>query len=548
MKNTTAILTSYLPGKFTSRKTIALNKCEIALNSFRPKRNRAALIVNAILLMFLTLSLMSDQANAASFNVNLATDAYDVNPGNGVCDSNPLAAGAQCTLRAAIEESNAFAGTDDISFSLPLPSVVELTLGQLFVNGNVSINGPGARSLSVERSALAPNFRIFEIQSGNLGVSINGISIVNGRMTEGGVIATGGAGIQNLLGSALNLTEVTVRNNYSGSGSGGGINNLGTLNITRSTISGNTAVQGAGVSNSANNSVVNISNSTISGNTTIPGENVLALGGGLKNNATMTLNNVTVTNNSGTRAGGIYNPGAGTVSIRNSIVAGNPIGHVYPDLEGAFSSQGNNLIGASDGSTGFTNNVNGDKVGTEAMPLNPQIGGLQSNGGQTDTHRLLPGSPAIDAGNNCVTEPVHVGCLLTPLTTDQRGAGFSRKLDGDNNGTAIIDIGAFEATVTPTAASVTVGGRVRTADGRGIKNVIVTITFPSGEQHSVVSGALGYYRFSDVPAGESYVFSATAKRYSFSQPSQLRNIAGDDNGIDFIAVAPVFAANKITEQ
>jgi hypothetical protein len=87
----------------------------------------------------------------------------------------------------------------------------------------------------------------------------------------------------------------------------------------------------------------------------------------------------------------------------------------------------------------------------------------------------------------------------------------------------------------PTAASVTVGGRVKTAEGKGIRNVIVTITFPSGEQRTVLSGTFGYYRFAEIPAGESYVFSAAAKRYTFSQPTQIRNITDDTQDIDFIA-------------
>ena len=102
--------------------------------------------------------------------------------------------------------------------------------------------------------------------------------------------------------------------------------------------------------------------------------------------------------------------------------------------------------------------------------------------------------------------------------------------------------------VLPTAASVTVGGRVKTSDGRGIKNVIITITFPSGEVRSVITGAFGYYRFTDIPAGETYIFSVTAKRYSFTHQTQLRNVVGDEQTIDFIAEAPLSGVNKIAQQ
>ena len=69
----------------------------------------------------------------------------------------------------------------------------------------------------------------------------------------------------------------------------------------------------------------------------------------------------------------------------------------------------------------------------------PKLGPLQNNGGPTQTHALLPGSPAIDAGNS-------FGCrdnLGALLATDQRG--FFRTADGDSNGTARCDIGAYEA-------------------------------------------------------------------------------------------------------
>lgn len=70
------------------------------------------------------------------------------------------------------------------------------------------------------------------------------------------------------------------------------------------------------------------------------------------------------------------------------------------DLFGSFASQGFNLLGTADGSTGFTNGVNADQLGTDASPIDPLLGPLQMNGGLTPTQALLPGSPAIDQGNS----------------------------------------------------------------------------------------------------------------------------------------------------
>src|SRR5262249_25030850 len=149
--------------------------------------------------------------------------------------------------------------------------------------------------------------------------------------------------------------------------------------VTGSTISGNTAAAGAGVINAGTLTLIN---STVSGNT----------GDGLSNDTggTANLTNDTFSNNS--VRGITSNPGA-TTNVRNTIIANTP--GAMGDIQGTFTSQGNNLIGKSDGSAGFTNGVNGDKVGTIASPLNALVAALGNYGGPTQTHALLPGSPAI---------------------------------------------------------------------------------------------------------------------------------------------------------
>ena len=132
---------------------------------------------------------------------------------------------------------------------------ITLTTGELLVNKNVTITGPGANLLTISGNNAS---RIFNIQSGKT-VTISGLTLNNGN-------AGGGDGGGVLNGGTLTLANCAVTGN-TGGGNGGGVTNStgGALTITGSTISGNTAIQGgAGILNAATLTLIN---STISGNT-----------------------------------------------------------------------------------------------------------------------------------------------------------------------------------------------------------------------------------------------------------------------------------------
>jgi len=279
------------------------------------------------------------------------------------------------------------------------------------------------------------------------------IEAISGTTTLAGVIMSnnsagdtggngggGNGGAIDIVGTAVvMLTNSTVSGNRSGTsafggpGFGGGISTQNTLVVTGSTISNNTTGSvGGGIATHNSLASLKITNSTVSGNHAPGSGGGIADDGGL-----LEATNCTITNNSFT---GLSTSGSHTRVLINSIVAGNGAG---ADLEGIFTSQGNNLIGKSDGSNGFTNGSNGDKVGTAAAPLNPLLAPLANYGGPTQTHSLLAGSPAIDAGENCVlTNSCSPPALASAITTDQRG--FSRSADGNGDGAATVDIGAFE--------------------------------------------------------------------------------------------------------
>jgi len=356
-----------------------------------------------------------------TFVVNDTDDAGDNLNGDGVCATG----GGVCTLRAAIQEANALAacGTIDINFSITTPNTISLGTALPAVAHNVNINGPGANLLTVQRSS-GSNFRIFAITSSKT-VSVSGLTLSQGA-------DNGGGGIYNQ--GTLTVTNLTVSDNVS-TGRGGGIyNDNGTVTATNSTLSGNTAGNSGGGGGVYNQGQFTLINSTLSGN------NSLGSGGGIRNFGTITVTNCTLSNNTASNLGGGFDNGSGTSNVRNTIIAGNSA-TTGPDISGAFTTNGHNLIGKSDGGTGF--NGVGDQVGTIATPLEPWLDSLKNNKGTTKTHALLYNSPAVDTGDGCVLLPSGSGgCLATPLTTDQRG--LLRPDDGDNNGTSLVDIGAYE--------------------------------------------------------------------------------------------------------
>ncbi|MEA5468942.1 CHAT domain-containing protein [Spirulina sp. 06S082] len=232
--------------------------------------------------------------------------------------------------------------------------------------------------------------------------SDSSVTLINSTVANNAATGGVGGGILNFdLNGNVTLIESTVANNMA-SGNGAGIFNSGNVELTKSTISGNVSNNnGGGI---YTNKIANLTNSTISGNMAINGGGIFSQGG--------TIRNSTIANNQG---GGVYRSN-GTFAIANSIIAQNTGNDLAGDFTG--SSFDFNLIGTTAGTTNLS-------LGTgNITEVDPNLSPLGNYTGNTQTHVLLPGSAAIDAGMNL------------GLTTDQRG--FSR-------GTKV-DIGATEVT------------------------------------------------------------------------------------------------------
>lgn len=318
-------------------------------------------------------------------------------------------------------------------------------------------------TLISENSGIGINNLLYSIDSGG-----DPLTVINSTVSRNS------DGIVSGFFSNVDIIDSQVLDNY-GDGVSGGL-----LDIQRSTISGNEGVGitpkdfsgrisdstvannfgggivniGAGDGNSGiyTRSMLFIQNSTISGN----GNPLVPAGGILNarvpdnfiNNSSARPNaviveNSTITGNVGAVAGGIViEPNAffnyeayyffEPSTLQNTIVAGN-FG-ANPDISGPLQSQGNNLVGDGSGTTDPLNGP-GDLVGDSANPIDPLLAPLADNGGPTLTQALLPGSPAIDAGDPN---------FAASLEGDQRGAGFPRVTDGNLDGIARVDIGALE--------------------------------------------------------------------------------------------------------
>src|SRR5262249_40612276 len=125
------------------------------------------------------------------------------------------------------------------------------------------------------------------------------------------------------------------------------------------------------------------------------------VGGGIYNaSGTMTVTSSTLSANSASifGGGGIY-IASGTVRLQNTLVAGNHSTN-GPDIAGTLSSTSSyNLVGNGTGLSGISNGVNHNQIGTTASPIDPLLAPLGYYGGFAQTYALLPGSPALDAGD-----------------------------------------------------------------------------------------------------------------------------------------------------
>ena len=269
---------------------------------------------------------------------------------------------------------------------------------------------------------------------------------VSGNL-EGGIVA-------NVAGFGISLQVTITDCTISGNSRFGGIHCEGApnLTVTNSTISGNSANAGFPAGDSGGgircDDEISVENSTISGNSaatigggiygnfteivnsTISGNSAGTSGGGIyENHSSLHVTNSTITGNSAPSGGGIYNTRgipADRLEISDTILNAGASGENIFNDGGTVTSLGYNL--SSDDGGGYLTGP-GDQINTD-----PLLGPLQDNGGPTFTHALLPGSPAIDAGDPNFSPP--------PFR-DQRGLCFDRVYNGR------LDVGSFETQPPP---------------------------------------------------------------------------------------------------
>jgi predicted outer membrane repeat protein len=404
-------------------------------------------ILTAITLVFLigtaTLLVTVQPAQAAG----TVTDCSTYGPGVGTLQ-HALSGGGTVTF--------ACSGTiivPEIAITADTPTVIDATGQNVTLSGNNTnrvflVNN--SKSLTLRHITVANGSN--NLYGGGVYVSDTGSLTVEDTTFTGNTASQGGAIYDNSV-ITMTITDSTITGNSSSSYGGGIYIRFGNVAINNSTINGNSANNDGGgiyigfgdvkVNNSTinDNSAINgggihnggmlyLINSTVSHNMA-SNQTDNGSGGGIFNSETLTVTNSTISDNTAyTSNGGIANNVGSTLTLHNSIVANN-VAPSHPDCytDGTATAQ-NSLEETGtpgQGCLNGPNNLNGD----------PNLGHLQDNGGPTETHALLHGSIAINAGDNGLA----VDPDSNPLLYDQRGAGYPRILGGT------VDMGAFEQTI-----------------------------------------------------------------------------------------------------
>lgn len=355
----------------------------------------------------------------------LVTGSLATKAGGGIYQS-----GGGLSLRSSFVSSNDVADT---------AGAAVLSGGGIHAEGgaNVVLTDTLVRNnhVTASQSTSAATGGGIHLEAGTLTVNESSLlgnsatKLTGDRRSEGGGVFSRGQ---------LTITGSGISGNSSGMAVsvGGGVASLGGLTIRNTTIDGNIAREGAGVfhagptpgvidrsgfyNNNAtvfgggilNTGTLTLVNSTVTGNRA-------EVGGGVVNSNSLSLSNVTVSHNTATVAGGGLSS-FDSVTLRNTVLADNTAG-TGPDCSAAPALAGPNLIENTAGCT---------PSGTPPITGDPKLGPLGHNGGATQTRPLLPGSPALHAGDAAVCAAAPVGGV------DQRGVARPQG--------AGCDLGAYE--------------------------------------------------------------------------------------------------------
>jgi predicted outer membrane repeat protein len=369
--------------------------------------------------------LVAGSAAAATFTVGNLSDS---GPGS---------------LRQAVLDANATAGADIIAFQAGLTGTLTLTLGEILITDSVDVRGPGAGVLAVHGNDAS---RIFRVQNALSAVDaiVSGLTLTHGSGRFGGAVAVFGENLtlRNVVVSDslalfsggnlyiesgfLTVQESTITGGAADDGGGIAVED-GSLAIDRSTVMANQADRGGAIY--AAGALAQIVSSTISGNS------ASSNGGGVFGEflSTFEVRFTTVSDNSAGLAGGsFYLQSQSTLELDHAIVAnGTP-----QDLVQTGSTI-NSVWSLIEAPAGAINGLNANNI----LGVDPGLAPLADNGGPTQTHALLPDSPALNAG-----DPAAI--TGEPPATDQRG--FARIVGGR------VDLGSYEAQVAAGAVEVPV--------------------------------------------------------------------------------------------
>lgn len=396
-----------------------------------------------------------------TFTVNSLLDTGDALPGDGVADDG----NGNVTLRAAIEEANALGGANTIEFSAvdatgavnfhdATPDIIALSGTQLDISSDITLSGPGADLLTVSGNNAS---RIFEITNGNHDVTFDSLTIADGN-------SGGGAAIRNPTSAGIVTIRDSVISGNTSTGAEGSINTRvnSTLRVINSTFDNNRVVGGQGGAIFAFRADVTVTGSTFSNNNASSAGGAIVLRG-----STIAIANSTFSGNrSGISGGALFGDSASTASLTNSTFTGNRAFTAGGAVSGLGTLTIYNSIVA-----GNTVRSNDDNIEDPGTAVNSLIGGdvstildtqLADNGGPTLTHTLIAGSPGINAGDDSLA----VDTDGNALTTDQRG---------EDRFVGTVDIGAFEFREAASLAVTTDQDVVDAADG--VTSLREAITF-----------------------------------------------------------------------